>query len=862
MVHVDPFKATDLLAGELAVAHVRPSDTAAVQKRMEKNLRKHLAAYIEANADNARAINDARQYIAARLPQYPAGHFEPVTQPDKYANMPAISGGSHDHTPAPNVTVSRRNDTMVQQTIARYQTPRVERDELGDEIPLGATVLDPAAVTQFTTIMQAINAAETANDETAYNAAAEQELALMQSMRKLGYPANIINLHRNRARELARVDATPEPTPTYCKFCQAKRFDGKDACDPCAAYYNYNPATGRTITKKAKNPNRATSQAKDNERAERAMQRETYKTNAQSDVASVNAALDLAGFTPAESRDVPTGTLDETTVTIWHDADGMATIKQTPYTIRIYNGRPARMGKTAPASFVRRMACGWSRDYAKFSGDAGYADGIASFLASLIAYDEASDYSYFTTTPEDVIAVPTAPNNTPCHECGAMHYHPPMNPLRPELYECAQCHNLFCGLHCVETANNQGIQCWSCHNAPEPVKDEPRDMLALAREHAEYLQRLTGATVTFKNAPRTPGGYWIMVNDEPSDRRARDAKQLCAHLCKTIEQVIEAKRHAPVGELLTVTASGDTKPVTVSHDGPWQADPWSTPEDYTIATTAGAIIAQVSHHDINDRQYPAISGGSHDHTQEPITPSLESYCTEGHYQFNPRCNACEIALCSGVISDHETNEHPYRHIATQPEYIAYIQRWRDRLAEAIDAQYPAISGGSHDNTPDDTTDARRIELYEGKYKQMVRDGHAEGTLDDADFTAAFAGCGRPLKPQYFDQLRRHIVAFPLDWHTFLEGSKTYQRQEYGRERISATFDHSAYTNARHDGKTMNEAIAAAYGETILVPDAACTCDPATEYEPGGMCAYCTERQNRIIGGYAPLQEWAEANNIG
>lgn len=376
------------------------------------------------------------------------------------------------------------------------------------------------------------------------------------------------------------------------------------------------PAPEPAPKKARTSANRATSQKRDNQRAERDAQREAYRNAANEHVTDMAAILADAGFTVAEERDS-----GDTPVTIWHDTDGLATIKQTPYTVRIYNGRPARMGKKADAVFVNRVSCGWNPDYTYTPN--GHAEGVAAFIAAHITYDEATDYAYIDTG-EQSPAVDTPTGSTVATDTGAI----------------------------IATGSHIDLCAFM------PTLEELANGTAVYAHACKVCGQSTGSTAT--------------------------------HYCQD---------HQP-------NAAGNRNPVEFDRSGPWEA--------------------------------------------------------------------------------------------------AY--------------QYPAISGGSHDHTPDDTTDARRIEQYEGKYKQMVRDGHADGTLDDADFTAAFAGCVRPLKPQYFDQLRRHIVAFPESWGILLEGFKRHQATEYGQERTRVTFDARAYTGARHDGKTMNEAIAAAYGETVLVPD--------------------------------------------
>lgn len=66
------------------------------------------------------------------------------------------------------------------------------------------------------------------------------------------------------------------------------------------------------------------------------------------------------------------------------------------------------------------------------------------------------------------------------------------------------------------------------------------------------------------------------------------------------------------------------------------------------------------------------------------TPAADS--THTHILYEPGCVECEISLCESVIRDHEAGSYPARNHMIPADYDAMIQRWRDRLASALESR--------------------------------------------------------------------------------------------------------------------------------------------------------------------------------
>ena len=138
--------------------------------------------------------------------------------------------------------------------------------------------------------------------------------------------------------------------------------------------------------------NRATSQKRDNQRAARNAAEEAYRANADTQADQIADHLQDLGFVYVSHKEI-----DGVAVTIWQN--DAATVKQTPYTIRIYNGHPKRCGRHADAALINRMEHGWCQ-----SGEStGYAAGIAAALLPLIETPdppmEAQDAVYGEPSP-------------------------------------------------------------------------------------------------------------------------------------------------------------------------------------------------------------------------------------------------------------------------------------------------------------------------------------------------------------------------------------------------------------------------------------------------------------------------------
>lgn len=137
----------------------------------------------------------------------------------------------------------------------------------------------------------------------------------------------------------------------------------------------------------------STTQARETIRAERHAAHERYMNAASDTVSAVASILTGLGFAAVETVD-----RDGTPVTTWHDLEALATVKQTPYTVKFYNGRPARLRKSADAEYVYRVEHGWQpRGHA-----AGYVAGIAAAFEQLIESDD-TGYGFIgdILTPEE-----------------------------------------------------------------------------------------------------------------------------------------------------------------------------------------------------------------------------------------------------------------------------------------------------------------------------------------------------------------------------------------------------------------------------------------------------------------------------
>lgn len=322
--------------------------------------------------------------------------------------------------------------------------------------------------------------------------------------------------------------------------------------------------------------NRATSQKRDNQRAERALQREQYHNAAGEQSATMSAVIADAGFTAAEERDC-----SGTPVTIWHDATGLATIKQTPYSVRVYNGRPARMGKRADAGFTYRVAWGWQPS----GTGTGEAAGVAALIEASIDIDD-NGYGYLTSTPSEPL--------TPEEQAFADSLPPVELPPYPVLHNH---HHIVRCQRCGRDVNTYSVLsgknvCLECANAATP---EPWPAKSLDPD-SEYQQRVRAEREAVRASLTCSCG-------QPISRFAAD-KSRCAWCIEESDTV---------GQLLTVNAKGERKPVY--HD-------------------ASAIVADLA------PQYPPISGGSHDHDACTCDPATEykpggmcAHCTDRQNRF-------------------------------------------------------------------------------------------------------------------------------------------------------------------------------------------------------------------------------------
>ena len=136
-------------------------------------------------------------------------------------------------------------------------------------------------------------------------------------------------------------------------------------------YANLPAIGGGSHTAAELTPTRATSQKRDNQRAERNAQQEAYHAHATAQVGEIADILGDMGFENIHKHN---------SLQVWMWESEHATIKQTPYTVRIYNGRRVRYGKHADAKLTNRMEHGWCQD-----GEAtGYAAGIVAALLPLL----------------------------------------------------------------------------------------------------------------------------------------------------------------------------------------------------------------------------------------------------------------------------------------------------------------------------------------------------------------------------------------------------------------------------------------------------------------------------------------------
>jgi len=169
------------------------------------------------------------------------------------------------------------------------------------------------------------------------------------------------------------------------RFTDDAIIDAANAADP---YANIPAIGGGAHTAADLQPRtRATSQKRDNQRAERAAINDRYHAHAEQHAPDVAAILADFGFTVISEK-----LSGETPVTIWQDTNpathptveaehiAHATIKQTPYSLRIYNGQPARLPRHGDAELINRVEHGWCA-----CGDArGYAAGLADAILRLI----------------------------------------------------------------------------------------------------------------------------------------------------------------------------------------------------------------------------------------------------------------------------------------------------------------------------------------------------------------------------------------------------------------------------------------------------------------------------------------------
>jgi hypothetical protein len=141
-------------------------------------------------------------------------------------------------------------------------------------------------------------------------------------------------------------------------------------------YANLPSVGGGAHTAAELSPNRATTQKRDNDRAERARITDAYHHNATTQAQAVATLLGDLGFVIVEQHEC-----DDVPVTTWYDDDDKCTIKQTPYTIKVYNGRPSYVRGKGDAKLVNRVDHGWVIEH---TDNASYSAGVAAALLPLL----------------------------------------------------------------------------------------------------------------------------------------------------------------------------------------------------------------------------------------------------------------------------------------------------------------------------------------------------------------------------------------------------------------------------------------------------------------------------------------------
>lgn len=264
-------------------------------------------------------------HITYSLDTYDGGHerFTYTRNTDRYADLPPIGGGSHDAdaTPSPEF---------------------IAETEAGELLATG-------------------------DHDTCYNAACDYVASPIEQLTPGGvWQSRYV---RRGVRTIVRHVATNARAASFFNAWQAE--DTGTTYGPA-----FIPASSPDPepSASAKKPRTATtSQKRDNQRAARAAINEAYHASATTHAPELATILADLGFTIVETIE-----RGDTPVTIWQSDD--ATIKQTPYTIRVYNGQPKRLPRHGDAEIINSVEAGWIMR----TQPTGYASGIVAAILPLI----------------------------------------------------------------------------------------------------------------------------------------------------------------------------------------------------------------------------------------------------------------------------------------------------------------------------------------------------------------------------------------------------------------------------------------------------------------------------------------------